>query len=343
VAKKVPIQRKNLRRLFKIGLLALPLVAMEVGLRCYDLLRGASVRARAGWYWGLTQDRFLGFRPRPNLDIVYVDGNHFDTNSEGFRDEETWPINSDARRIICVGESSTWGIGCATHEETWPNQLERRLQAAGERIEILNAGMPGYTTVENAQLIKLRLLKYAPQAIIYMGFRNDYFVYGRALTEEADFNLFPRGLACIPHTLVNDILMRSSLYSFAAGRLASRGLFDRQTDAVIEDGDDVTSRARELFKDQIAEIVSLCNRHDVRLLWVDQPVDYSKLEERRVDDIKAFRHLLHEQLDLHRVPLIQAHEHFDFVSFPPLDDVHLSGEGNAHLSEIVEKQLREFL
>ena len=172
--------------------LMLLLVTAEVGLRLYDWGRGADAHARASWYWGFVQDRFLGYRPRPNLLIVRVGGrNRIDTNAQGFRDADL-PIQSTGQRrlILCVGESSTWGTGSSSRLTTWPHQLHEILNQKDSRYVVFNAGMPGYTVVENLQLLNLRLLKYRPEAVVYMGFRNDIEYYMRSLDQETDLNLF---------------------------------------------------------------------------------------------------------------------------------------------------------
>jgi hypothetical protein len=67
------------------GLIAilLPLAGAEVGLRLFDWARGGTAQARTAWFWGFTQDRLLSFRALPNRNIVFANGNHLDTNSDG--------------------------------------------------------------------------------------------------------------------------------------------------------------------------------------------------------------------------------------------------------------------
>jgi hypothetical protein len=104
------------RRAIYISLiLLLILMGGEVLLRIWDWAHGASPQARTYWYWAFAQDRYLGFRARPNLDIVLAGGtNHIDTNSEGYRSKEVAIQSKTERRlIVCVGESSTCGIGCS--------------------------------------------------------------------------------------------------------------------------------------------------------------------------------------------------------------------------------------
>jgi acyl-CoA thioesterase-1 len=51
----------------------------------------------------------------------------------------------DAPRIVCLGDSLTAGLGVAP-EQAYPALLERRLHAAGEDYEVVNAGVSGDTS-----------------------------------------------------------------------------------------------------------------------------------------------------------------------------------------------------
>jgi acyl-CoA thioesterase-1 len=55
------------------------------------------------------------------------------------------PIEDDRPRIVAFGDSLTSGLGVAA-EEAYPAQLQRRLDAAGFRYRVINAGVSGDTT-----------------------------------------------------------------------------------------------------------------------------------------------------------------------------------------------------
>jgi lysophospholipase L1-like esterase len=322
--------------------LMLLLVTAEVGLRLYDWGRRTDAHARASWYWGFVQDRFLGYRPRPNLMIVRAGGsNRMDTNAQGFRDADL-PIQSTGQRrlILCLGESSTWGTGSSSRLTTWPHQLHEILNQKDSRYVVFNAGMPGYGVVENLQLLNLRLLKYRPEAVVYMGFRNDMEFYMRSLDQETDLNLYARRLAPLPASSFNNVLMRSSLIAMAASRLGSIITWDKQTaKGEPRQGPQLTARGEETFRDQIALMKDLCDRHGIRLIWVDQPVNYAKRGVGDQEAIKLARAVLHDEWSKNRIPLLQAAAVYDFQQFPLIDDVHYSDEGNRYLASILAPQI----
>ena len=119
----------------------------------------------AGEIAGRLLERYAGYMPRraasylqgnPHLRSALVPGLHFrsgqiriEVNSLGFRGPEiAMPKTPGTFRIFAMGESSTFGWkGIRSHEEAWPALLEAKLRAAhpDRRIEVINAGVPGYT------------------------------------------------------------------------------------------------------------------------------------------------------------------------------------------------------
>lgn len=96
-------------------------------------------------------------------------------NTDGFRDRDfVIPKSQETYRILVLGDSFTWGVGVDV-EETVPKQLEKRLSKEFPRknIEVINAAIPGYNTVEELLLLKGRGLKYEPNMLILLYNLND--------------------------------------------------------------------------------------------------------------------------------------------------------------------------
>ncbi|MCZ7584274.1 MAG: GDSL-type esterase/lipase family protein [Deltaproteobacteria bacterium] len=75
-------------------------------------------------------------------------------------------------RIVCVGGSSTYGIGVEP-SAVWPAVLEAMLKSAGYRVEVINAGIPGYRSFQIFILLRDFLLEYEPDAVLmYAGFND---------------------------------------------------------------------------------------------------------------------------------------------------------------------------
>jgi lysophospholipase L1-like esterase len=102
-------------------------------------------------------------------------GKAVEENADGFRDRDyIIPKPANTYRILVLGDSFTWGIGL-TLEETLPKQLEKRLIGASvnKNIEVINASIPGFNTVQELLLLKEKGLKYDPDMVLLIYNLND--------------------------------------------------------------------------------------------------------------------------------------------------------------------------
>lgn len=329
--------RRRTRRWVHAALAAAaPLVAAELGLRLVDVARGKDVRARASWHWLFEQDRLLGYRPRPGVRLDFGDS-VTETNALGFRDRE-WPApgaSTGRPRIICMGESSTWGLGSTSREATWPRRLEEHLRAAGSTAEVLNAGVAGYSLLENVPLLRLRLVEQRPDAILYMGLRNDVDGYVVRVGPGRHASALPRALAPLPSDPLTSLLLRSSLVGLVLGRVGAAHPLDPAAAPVDAAPGAASSLGLDLLGDQVAELALLCARHGIRLVWVHQPLDRARLSPAFLEALGAARARLDRELAAADVPALDAERLYDARRFPLLDDCHLSDEGNRHLAALI--------
>ncbi len=93
-------------------------------------------------------------------------------NAFGFRGREFQvPKSAGTYRIFCIGGSTTFGHA-VSDDGTWPAVLEERLakKHPERKFEVVNAGVPGYTSFENLIDWETRIAEMEPDAIvIYQG------------------------------------------------------------------------------------------------------------------------------------------------------------------------------
>lgn len=97
------------------------------------------------------------------------------TNSLGMRDAEPLPIESDAvSRIVVLGDSFTFGLG-VDGDSTYPTVLEQRLNdgAREKRFEVLNLGVSGYNTQDEAAVLEHKGLPWRPDLVVLSYALND--------------------------------------------------------------------------------------------------------------------------------------------------------------------------
>ncbi len=75
-------------------------------------------------------------------------------------------------RILCVGDSMTFGTG-VQEDETWPVALQEVLEAEGKTVEVWNCGVPGFNTIQEVAFLEERLLPFDPDLVILCYYVND--------------------------------------------------------------------------------------------------------------------------------------------------------------------------
>jgi len=175
-----------------LGLFSLALTALliEVGARLILALVGPG-NAPIEFGWKPSGGRASTFRDRvyvpdsrvffrlsPNLDIEITSNPRiFDlhTDSRGMRSPEpAIPKPSGNYRVLAIGDSCTFGSG-AGQSGTYPMQLERHLLGMRNkpRFEVLNAGVPGFTSFQSLGLFEMEGAALSPDAVIFASGYND--------------------------------------------------------------------------------------------------------------------------------------------------------------------------
>jgi lysophospholipase L1-like esterase len=77
-------------------------------------------------------------------------------------------------RILCLGDSHTYGLG-VERSEAWPARLQELLDAAGgpRRFEVTNLGIPGSNSAQLLAALPANLARYAPDLLIVATGGND--------------------------------------------------------------------------------------------------------------------------------------------------------------------------
>jgi lysophospholipase L1-like esterase len=148
--------------LFTILLLLMVTVILEIGLRIAGLPPGERpFRPLAG-----TTQAYHCFLQ--NVDRV----RQGDRLVRSYRGRVHALEKTTAVRIVCLGGSTTWGHGVGA-EGTWPAILEKNLRSRGYDAEVINAGVPWYTTAHSLINYTLQIRRLEPDVVIILHGIND--------------------------------------------------------------------------------------------------------------------------------------------------------------------------
>jgi lysophospholipase L1-like esterase len=101
-------------------------------------------------------------------------------NSRGDRNGEVADqAQASTLRIACIGDSWTFGMN-VDQDETYPSRLDAHLheQWPGQKFEIMNFGVLGYSSLQGLRLLKQRVLGFHPNIVVIGFAMNDSDVAG---------------------------------------------------------------------------------------------------------------------------------------------------------------------
>ena len=201
-----PLRALALAALAFVPLAAL-LLAAEAAVRATGAAEGCPGAFRETDLWAC--DPILHFKANPNLRP-----NDQPLNSAGFRGPEFEAKRPGVYRILALGDSCTFG---AIAQDTlgfvaqpYPLRLQRLVDRRnGEgRVEVLNAGVPGYNSFQGLLLLRSKLRDVEPDLVTVRYGWNDHL-----LSAVAGPGAFHEPASALGRAL-EDLLLRSKLYAF---------------------------------------------------------------------------------------------------------------------------------
>ena len=150
-------------------------------------------------------DAELSHRFLPNLRAAEWAWTRFDTNAQGVRRATDIRAKQPGTvRIACFGDSCTFGFGVpwifGNHpdpaEKPYADLLEVSLSAAfpGRKIEVLNLGVPGYTSTNGVVSIRRALAEFQPDIVTAAFLTNDIVDPGLSARQVSPHGLWQKCL-----------------------------------------------------------------------------------------------------------------------------------------------------
>jgi hypothetical protein len=286
------------------------------------------------------------------------------TNAAGYRDKEFSTEKPDNLiRIICLGDSATFGWRIRDISLTYPQQLEKKLNKKHQgRFEVYNLGVEGYNTHHEVATLKYKALKYNPDiAILTVNFGDtghDWITvrHGKVM------NNFPQPPVLgkvIPDTLHNFLINASVLYYFADLIFINATYNDDEKLIFL---DDFASKnlqqmnqdlSRFYDKKRILEFKKICKKNDILpvvaiMPWFYAPIDKNSpeypislelenfLKEHNIIAVNLFTSVLYENTYTD----LSAAQYTELLKVNP-DDSHPNEKALSIYADEIKKKLLE--
>lgn len=143
--------------------------------------RAAYQKAVAVWtnslFCVLPPQRYFGCLP--NVDhVATIDQEAgtlrvtYHTDAGGFRVQPPVEAGPNTRRVLCLGDSYTFGLAVAD-DQTYPCHLQNILRERGLDVAVSNRGIPGYNTMQEYHTLREVFDTIAPDVVVLGYVMND--------------------------------------------------------------------------------------------------------------------------------------------------------------------------
>lgn len=252
-----------------------------------------------------------------------ADGVEVAINALGFRDREFPPEKPDGTcRIVALGDSITFGQGVPL-ADTYPKQLEALLRGSqddGHAYEVLNAGVQGYNTLQEAAVLRHRILPLQPDLLL-LGFTETNDPEIESLRA---FSLRDRLREHAP------VVLKVPLFNYLAARV-ERKLTDEDWYRFTQEIYAPEGKPWRACREALRDIRDLCADHGVELLVVLFPCLYHE------DVFRSQREQLEGTLEALSMPYLET---FPLLAEIPAERLHVS-ETDHHPSAWVHRRFAE--
>lgn len=221
------------------------------------------------------------------------------------------------QRILALGDSCTFGLG-VEDDETWPAQLQQLLARDGLNVDVINSGVPGYSSFQGLRFLEAEGNRLQPDVVVVCFGFNDRETWASRSDYQTE-----RLLAV---SRVDSILMNSRFYaSLKSLRSTSRAA----------PGSSLSSAPRlslREFHQTLAAIRTRGQSIDARLVLLVWP--YEPQVQRGVHELEAYQQAVVDFGEEQQTPVINLVESFiaaDAALF--LDHIHANAAGCGLVAE----------
>jgi lysophospholipase L1-like esterase len=289
-------------------------------------------------------DPRLFWRVRPNLKDIYWDFTVVSTNAQGLRHEgDIGRKTPGSFRIVCLGDSVTFGFRVPMAFPNWPHDFDRalfpypgvaekKLRAANptRQIEVIPLAAPAYTSYQGLDWLKRDIDCLKPDVVTVCFGWNDV-----CLRPVPDRESMPMDVA---HVIARELLVHSQAVAHFA---KWRGR--KQSKEYVSNGPPVARVSKDDYVANLLEICELSRAHGARAVVIGQVYRDGQVNPAEAKLVREYRDTLREAAAAKGVPYLQVDELIE-TNYPAND--RLFGElihPNADGHQVMAREILKFL
>lgn len=209
-------------------------------------------------------DLFWKFRQDITTESKEFSYLSYHIDKDGFRGDEVLDQKPDLR-LLSLGNSCTFGWG-VEHDQIFTEQLEKILanQRPGKTVEVINAGVPGYSSYQGLKYYADDLIKYHADIVLIMFGWNDQWTAGGNISD-ADQQLPPQWVLSL-----RNVMTRTRLYQLMRKILLSLSEPDGKVEAYHTGG--VHRVSTKEFNANLKKIIKLVKENGSQPILLIPPI-----------------------------------------------------------------------
>lgn len=273
------------------------------------------------------------------------------SNRLGFRNAEFSLNKQDSRRrIVCYGDSTTFGFGVHMHE-SWPAQLQAELAPADHgSIQVVNAGVPGYSSFQGARYMAQSLPRLDADLVIATFGNNDAWRWDNLSDQEHGMRIQAATLGGEWHgsralTVLSRLAAGSPQADLAAEPAWARRVSENFFQPVPAWRPRVNQRE---FVCNLEDMISCCRKNGTHLLLIAWP-DYFQVQG-RITVRDRYQELIRRTADRHDnvrcldlLPVFRERYPTCLGYYLKQDIIHVNAAGNRLVADTIRQLLSEIL
>lgn len=230
-------------------------------------------------------------------------------------------------RILVLGDSCTFGLG-VNDDQTWPAQLQVKLHERGMEVEVINAGVPGFSAFQGKAYLEHEGLALKPDLVTICFGINDAQTWASRSDYETALILGRRSWRSLVRrsrvvSLIQQATLRNppSLNHPNARPRLNESEFDRT----------------------LSDIKNLCDRHGIKLIALVWPPEVQIRQ--RIPVLDRYQQLVVSFGQRKNVPVVNLVEDFMNSDEPSLfvDSIHANAIGCELVAESVSETVARML